>query len=189
MKTPTPPMKFSLLFLLLLLLMGAHDGEAQQCGEQAGVHFAEMGCAAAYGDIVAPLMLTVAQRTARANALRSPLRRPLPPSPPTPPPSPPLPPSPGGTELSDIFPKELFEEFLLHHNDAACSALGLYTYKAFIEAARAFPDFGHAGGNTTRKTEIAAFFGQTNQETTAEVGPVDKYCVLDSRWPCVPGKK
>jgi len=161
MKTPPTPMKFSLLLLLLLLL---HEGEAQQCGEQADG-------ALCPGDLCCSVWGYCGSTDAYCgpgncqSQCPPPSPPPPPPAPPSPPP-PPLPPSPPGSDLSDIFPRELFEEFLLHRNDPACPARGFYTYEAFIEAAKAFPDFGHAGDNTTRKREIAAFFGQTSHETT-----------------------
>lgn len=113
----------------------------------------------------------------------------------------------GGGDLSDILPKSLFEEMLLHRNNIACPAQGFYTYEAFIEAAKFFPSFGSNGDDEIRMREIAAFFGQTSHETTggwatapdgpyawgycfkAEIGNPGSYCVPSTEWPCVPGKK
>ncbi|KAJ8428560.1 LOW QUALITY PROTEIN: hypothetical protein Cgig2_000424 [Carnegiea gigantea] len=175
-------MKFSLLFLLLLLLMRGQEGEPQHCGEQAEV----------YGDIVAPLMLSVALDNCRRQC---PPPFPLPPPlSPTPPPPTPLPPSPGAIP-STYSPKNSLRNSFSTVTTWPTQLAGFYTSKAFIEAARVFPEFGHAGDNTTRKREIAAFFGQTFYETTSTYkiryawGSVIDYCVPDTRWPCVPGKK
>jgi len=62
----------------------------------------------------------------------------------------------------------MFEEMLKHRNDPACPGRGFYTYDAFIAAARAFSGFGTTGDLTTRRRELAAFFGQTSHETTGE---------------------
>ena len=161
MKTPPTPMKFSLLLLLLLLL---HEGEAEQCGEQADG-------ALCPGDLCCSVWGYCGSTDAYCgpgncqSQCPPPSPPPPPPAPPSPPP-PPLPPSPPGSDLSDIFPRELFEEFLLHRNDPACPARGFYTYEAFIEAARTFPAFANTGDDAIWKREIAAFFGQTSQETT-----------------------
>lgn len=68
--------------------------------------------------------------------------------------------------VASIISEDVFNQFLKHRNDAACSAKGFYTYTAFIAAANSFPDFGNNGDLQSRKRELAAFFGQTSQETT-----------------------
>ncbi|KAM7516049.1 hypothetical protein LguiA_005632 [Lonicera macranthoides] len=50
---------------------------------------------------------------------------------------------------------------LKHRNDDDCQVKGFYTYEAFINAARSFNAFGTTGDDSTRKRELAAFFGQT----------------------------
>lgn len=60
--------------------------------------------------------------------------------------------------------RSTFDEFLKHRND--CPSKGFYSYDAFINAAKAFPGFGTAGDDATRKREIAAFLAQTSHETT-----------------------
>uniref|UniRef100_A0A0D9WG96 chitinase n=1 Tax=Leersia perrieri TaxID=77586 RepID=A0A0D9WG96_9ORYZ len=72
----------------------------------------------------------------------------------------------GGGAVESIVSKELFEQLLLHRNNAACSASGFYTYDAFVTAAAAFPDFAATGDDETRKREVAAFLAQTSHETT-----------------------
>ncbi|WVZ78403.1 hypothetical protein U9M48_026116 [Paspalum notatum var. saurae] len=127
----------------------------------------------------------------------------------SPPPSP-TPPAPsGGGSVASIISQSLFDQMLLHRNDAACPAQGFYTYSAFIAAANAFPGFGTTGDTNTRKREIAAFLGQTSHETTggwptAPDGPYSwgycfkeencgaacsAYCQASSQWPCAAGKK
>lgn len=68
--------------------------------------------------------------------------------------------------VASIISEDVFNQFLKHRNDAACPAKGFYTYTAFIAAANSFPDFGNNGDLESRKRELAAFFGQTSQETT-----------------------
>ncbi|WVZ62140.1 hypothetical protein U9M48_011920 [Paspalum notatum var. saurae] len=53
--------------------------------------------------------------------------------------------------VASVVPRDLL---LLHRDNAACPARGLYTYDAFVAAAAAFP------------AEVAAFLGQTSHETT-----------------------
>nr|ABK25320.1 unknown [Picea sitchensis] len=68
--------------------------------------------------------------------------------------------------VASIISEDVFNQFLKHRNDDACPAKGFYTYSAFIAAANSFPDFGNNGDLETSKRELAAFFGQTSQETT-----------------------
>ncbi|MFI3449541.1 glycoside hydrolase family 19 protein, partial [Klebsiella pneumoniae] len=70
-----------------------------------------------------------------------------------------------GRVLEEIISRGTFEVFLPKRNDNRCPATGFYTYDAFIEAAKAFPEFGNTGNEAMRKKEIAAFFGQTSHET------------------------
>jgi hypothetical protein len=51
----------------------------------------------------------------------------------------------GDGYLNDIIPESLFEEMLPHSNANNCHAIGLYTYDAFISAAKEFPEFGNFG--------------------------------------------
>ena len=71
-----------------------------------------------------------------------------------------------GDDAGTIITQPLFDQFLTHRNDGLCEAKGFYTYNAFVTAARSFPQFGTTGDATTRKRELAAFFGQTSHETT-----------------------
>ncbi|KAG2315556.1 hypothetical protein Bca52824_018678 [Brassica carinata] len=82
------------------------------------------------------------------------------------------------------------------------TAKSFYTYDAFITAAKSFPSFGNTGDLTTRKKEIAAFFGQTSHETTVwpgedtwgyclkeDVDTSDPHCDSHNlEWPCAPGQ-
>ncbi|KAK1696696.1 hypothetical protein QYE76_013393 [Lolium multiflorum] len=126
-------------------------------------------------------------------------------------PSPTPPPAPSGEGVASILSKELFEQMLLHRNDAACTARGFYTYEAFLAAAATFPAFGSTTEGLsveTRKREVAAFLGQTSHETTggwptAPDGPLTwGYCFKQERepksiycdttkpeWPCAPNKE
>jgi chitinase len=126
-------------------------------------------------------------------------------------PSPTPPPGPSGEGVASILSKELFEQMLLHRNDAACTARGFYTYEAFLAAAATFPAFGSTAEGLsveTRKREVAAFLGQTSHETTggwptAPDGPLTwGYCFKQERepksiycdttkpeWPCAPNKE
>ncbi|RWR95521.1 class I chitinase [Cinnamomum micranthum f. kanehirae] len=110
--------------------------------------------------------------------------------------------------IGSIIPESMFNNMLKHRNDAACPGKGFYTYRAFINAANAFPAFGSTGDLTTKKREIAAFLGQTSHETTGgwptapdgpyawgycfinEKGnPPPTYCQASAQWPCAPNKK
>ncbi|XP_047094243.1 chitinase 2-like isoform X19 [Lolium rigidum] len=117
----------------------------------------------------------------------------------------------GGGGVASILSKDLFEQMLLHRNDAACTARGFYTYEAFLAAAATFPAFGSTAEGLsveTRKREVAAFLGQTSHETTggwptAPDGPLTwGYCFKQERepksiycdttkpeWPCAPNKE
>ena len=116
-------------------------------------------------------------------------------------------PSPGGSGVSSLISRDMFEQMLKHRNDGACPARNFYTYDAFIAAANAFSGFGTNGDTATRKREIAAFLAQTSHETTGgwatapdgpyswgycykqEQGNPGSYCVASQQWPCAPGKK
>ncbi|KAM7516052.1 hypothetical protein LguiA_005635 [Lonicera macranthoides] len=58
---------------------------------------------------------------------------------------------------------------LKHRNDDNCPGKGFYTYNAFMDAARFFDAFGTTGDDSTRKRKLAAFFGQTSDETTGKL--------------------
>ncbi|KAG4209566.1 hypothetical protein ERO13_A03G208850v2, partial [Gossypium hirsutum] len=80
-----------------------------------------------------------------------------------------------------------------------------YPYDAFIAAAKLHPDFAATGDNDTRKREVAAFLGQTSNETTGgwggapggryawgycfneEVGCPAGYCDNNPNYPCYAG--
>uniref|UniRef100_A0A6N2MLI9 Glycoside hydrolase family 19 catalytic domain-containing protein n=1 Tax=Salix viminalis TaxID=40686 RepID=A0A6N2MLI9_SALVM len=55
---------------------------------------------------------------------------------------------------------------LKYRNDGRCLGNGVYTYDAFISAARSFSGFGTSGDDTARRRELSAFLAQTSHETT-----------------------
>ncbi|KAM7520000.1 hypothetical protein LguiB_018962 [Lonicera macranthoides] len=71
-----------------------------------------------------------------------------------------------GGDVSSLISPTMFNEMLKHRNDDDCQVKGFYTYEAFINAARSFNAFGTTGDDSTRKRELAAFFGQTSHATT-----------------------
>jgi len=71
--------------------------------------------------------------------------------------------------VSRFITESMFEEMLQNRNDDRCPAKGFYTYDAFIEATKAYPEFGMTGDDNTKKRELAAFFGQTSQETNGNL--------------------
>ncbi|KAG8074561.1 hypothetical protein GUJ93_ZPchr0006g46064 [Zizania palustris] len=115
----------------------------------------------------------------------------------------------GGSGVASIVSRSLFDQILLHRNDAACPARNFYTYDAFVAGANAFPAFATTGDTDTRKREVAAFLAQTSHETTggwatAPDGPYSwgycfkeenggsagpSYCEKSAQWPCANGKK
>jgi Chitinase class I len=60
--------------------------------------------------------------------------------------------------VSSIITSSMYNQMLPHRNM-------FYTYNAFIKAANAFSGFGMTGDLATRKTELAAFFGEASHET------------------------
>ncbi|KAL6873550.1 hypothetical protein ACP4OV_013632 [Aristida adscensionis] len=115
----------------------------------------------------------------------------------------------GGGGVASIVSRSLFDQMLLHRDDAGCNASGFYTYDAFLAAAAAFRGFGTTGGADARRREVAAFLAQTSHETTGgwatapdgayswgycykqEVGATADadYCSPSARWPCAAGKE
>nr|CAB3471494.1 unnamed protein product [Digitaria exilis] len=113
-----------------------------------------------------------------------------------------------GGGVGSIISESLFNQMLLHRNDAGCPANGFYTYAAFLAAANAFPGFGTTGSSLdVQKRELAAFLAQTSHETTGgwatapdgpyawgycfkqEQNPPSSYCQPSSQWPCAAGKQ
>lgn len=118
---------------------------------------------------------------------------------------------PGSTAIADLVPETLFNQLFLHRGTAPCPG-AFYTYQAFIEAAKSFPNFANQGTLDARKREIAAFFANISHETTGgwatapdgpyswglcfvhEGGNIDTsslnaYCVASAQYPCASGKK
>ena len=119
----------------------------------------------------------------------------------------PVPTPSGGGGVSSIISQSLFDQMLLHRNDAACLAKGFYNYGAFVAAANSFSGFATTGGADVRKREVAAFLAQTSHETTGgwptapdgpfswgycfkqEKGSPPSYCDQSADWPCAHGKQ
>ncbi|KAJ1256956.1 hypothetical protein BS78_K261500 [Paspalum vaginatum] len=176
---------------------------AQQCGSQAGGALcANCLCCSKWGFCGSTSDYCGDGCQSQCNGCSSP----PPPTPPSPPP-PPSPPAPAGGGVASIISPSLFDQMLLHRNDAACPARGFYTYDAFIAAADAFGGFGTTGGEDSRKREVAAFLAQTSHETTGgwatapdgpyswgycfkeEISPGSDYCQPSTQWPCAAGKR
>lgn len=71
-----------------------------------------------------------------------------------------------GGDISSIISQDVLDDMLKYRDDSRCHAPGFYTYDAFIAAAKSFGEFATTGDLDTRKTEVAAFLGQTSHETT-----------------------
>ncbi|XP_062109561.1 mulatexin-like [Humulus lupulus] len=106
--------------------------------------------------------------------------------------------------VTKIISQSLYNEMFKHRSD--CQSQGFYSYEAFIAATESFPGFATTGDVSTRKRELAAFFGQTSQVTTgydssdphawgycningtAHTTAENNYCT-STQWPCALGKK
>ncbi|KMT15790.1 hypothetical protein BVRB_3g057660 [Beta vulgaris subsp. vulgaris] len=152
--------KLVLGVLILPLIFVVNQSEAQQCGSQVDYkrNCTEGFCCSNYG-YCGTTDLYCGEGYCQSQC---PVPSPPTPPPPPPPPPPPMPPSP----ITDIFSEAMFDQMLLHRNDEACLAKGFYTYHDFITAATSYPEFANTGDVETRLRELAAFFGQTSQETT-----------------------
>lgn len=116
---------------------------------------------------------------------------------------------PGPAPIESMVSQSLFEQLFLHRGTAPCQG-AFYTYQAFIDATRAFPEFAQQGTLEERKRELAAFFANISHETfggwaTAPDGPhswglcwineggatpqTQSYCVASTEYPCAAGKK
>nr|AUN87486.1 chitinase [Camellia fraterna] len=176
-----------------------------QCGSQAGGALCAGGlCCSEHGWCGT----TYAYCGPGCQSQCSPTPPPPPPPPPTPPPpAAPSPPSSG--DITDLISSSMFDVMFPNRNYFQCLSQDFYTYDAFITAAKSFPTFATTGDTDTRKRELAAFFGQTSQETTGgwegapgglflwgycfvkEQQPASDYCDQGSQtqWPCAPGKR
>ncbi|NP_001284473.1 endochitinase-like precursor [Cucumis melo] len=177
---------YSLIILSFAFLLGA--ASAEQCGRQAnGALCPNNLCCSQFGFCgdTDDYCKNGCQSQCRGSS--------------TPPPS-------GGRGVGSIISESLYNQMLKYSRDPRCPSNGFYTYNAFITAARSFPTFGTTGDATTRKREIAAFFGQTSHETTggwstAPDGPYawgywyirernqQTYCTPSQQWPCAPGQQ
>ncbi|GMH22430.1 hypothetical protein Nepgr_024273 [Nepenthes gracilis] len=193
-----------LLVLILPVLSGI---SAEQCGAQAGGALCPSGqCCSRWGWCGSTDVFCGEGCQGQCGGGATPAQ--LSPSPETSPSPPPPPASSGSTsdDIASIITPELFNQMLKHQNDSVCPSHGFYTYDAFIAAARSFSGFGTTGDITTRKRELAAFFGQTSHQTTGgwpgapdgpyswgyctlkEQGNPPSYCVPSAQWPCDPAK-
>ncbi|KAM3743634.1 hypothetical protein ACB098_07G161500 [Castanea mollissima] len=109
-----------------------------------------------------------------------------------------------GGDIGSIISRDAFDQLLPHRN---CDVKNFYNYDDFIEAANSFPGFGTTGDINIRKREIAAFLGQTSQETTGgwaaapdgpyywgycfvrEQSPGSSYCAWNPNYPCASGQE
>jgi chitinase len=95
----------------------------------------------------------------------------------------------GATGWASFFPQSVFEGWFPNRLQ------NFYTYGAFKAAASAFPAFGTTGSLDDQKREIAAFFGNVQQESGGlqYVNEIDgasyDYCdESNTQYPCAPGK-
>jgi chitinase len=93
------------------------------------------------------------------------------------------------TGWASFFPQSVFEGWFPNRLQ------NFYTYGAFTAAASAFPAFGTTGSLDDQKREIAAFFGNVQQESGGlqYVNEIDgasyDYCdESNTQYPCAPGK-
>jgi len=100
----------------------------------------------------------------------------------------PTPPSPpGGAGWSSFFTEADFNSWFPSRN-------AFYTYQAFTDATATYSTFGTSGSTDDQKREIAAFFGNVQQESGGlqyinEIDPPMNYCQADNtQYPCAPGK-
>jgi chitinase len=95
----------------------------------------------------------------------------------------------GATGWASFFPQSVFEGWFPNRLQ------NFYTYGAFTAAASAFPAFGTTGSLDDQKREIAAFFGNVQQESGGlqYVNEIDgasyDYCdESNTQYPCAPGE-
>ena len=149
------------IMIALLLVLLAAGALAQQCGRQAGGAVCPNRlCCSQFGYCgnTDPYCGAGCQSQCTTNT-----------------PTPTTPTGPTG-DITALFPRSLFQEFLKHRGDGGCPG-GFYTYDAFIAAARTFPAFLNTGDQATRKRELAAFFGQTSHETTGTCLIIRHACI------------
>ncbi|CAL5341207.1 unnamed protein product [Camellia sinensis] len=196
---------WALTILCLLAALLITKGSAEQCGSQAegalcpgGLCCSKFGWCGTTYDYCGPDCQSQCSIT------------PPPPPPPTTPPPPPPPPSPpSGEDITNLITSSMFDLMFPNRNYSSCNSEDFYTYDAFITAAKSFPAFATTGDTDTCKRELAAFFGQTSQETSGgwdtapggrflwgycfikELNPPSDYCDQGSQtqWPCAPGKQ
>lgn len=103
-------------------------------------------------------------------------------------PTPPSPPS-GGAGWASFFTKAVFEGWFPNRRQ------DFYTYEAFTAATEAYGEFGTTGSVDDQKREIAAFFGNVQQESGGlqfvnEINPTMDYCdASNTQYPCASGKR
>ncbi|KAL5700569.1 hypothetical protein ACHQM5_025996 [Ranunculus cassubicifolius] len=74
------------------------------------------------------------------------------------------------TGIPALVTEDLFKKVFPNIDSTLCPARGFYSYKAFINATKRFPEFGTTGCKETRKREIAAFFAQISHQSTSGNG-------------------
>ncbi|KAL2920870.1 Acidic endochitinase SP2 [Bienertia sinuspersici] len=100
--------------------------------------------------------------------------------------------------VSDIVTQSFFDG-IIGQAAASCAGKNFYTRDAFLNAAKAFPQFGTSGSGDDNKKEIAAFFAHVSHETTNlchieendGAATNDPYCDQSkaAQYPCAAGKK
>lgn len=151
-------MKNQICFLVIFFTAVATSSHAQQCGRQAGGSVCSGGlCCSQYGYCGSTSAYCGAGCQSQCGGGGGSTPSPSPPSG-----------GGGGGGVSSIITSSVFEQMLLHRNDAACPGKGFYTYNTFVAAANSFAGFGTTGDMAGRKRELAAFFAQTSHETTGE---------------------
>ncbi|KAA0025616.1 endochitinase-like [Cucumis melo var. makuwa] len=180
-----------IIFLSFALLL--FGGSAEQCGWQAGGAVCPNGlCCSQYGwcGTVNAYCGAGCQSQCRRRSTPAPIRGG----------------GGGGGYIGRLIREDTFNQMFKYSNDPRCPSNGFYSYRAFLTAAQSFNGFATTGDEATRKRELAAFFGQTSQETTggwatAPDGPYawgycfvrqqyqSTYCSPSWDWPCASGQQ
>lgn len=142
--------------LLAIFILASYSYAQNQCGSQAGGAVCPNGlCCSSYGYCGSTSLYCGSGCQSQCGGDGS-----------TPTPNPPSGGGGSGSGVASIISADLFNQMLLHRNDAECPAKGFYTYDAFVAAANSFGGFATTGDVDTQKREIAAFLAQTSHETT-----------------------
>ncbi|RZC80649.1 hypothetical protein C5167_043227 [Papaver somniferum] len=108
----------------------------------------------------------------------------------------------GAQSVDSMVTPEFFDR-IISQAGTGCAGKKFYTRDAFLEAAKSYPDFGHAGTVTKSKREIAAFFAHVTHGTGRKLSNLllfasvrssqkiarGTHCLNSTSYPCAPGKK